>query len=149
MLICLAGAGGDASRVDGVLQVSWGCSGRLMGSPGGPSQKGEEQRGCSAAETAACTCSRCCQRQVVQESRQVIQPAPHAWQNLLKKLSDSLKESGKLQRLVAQASPGLPALGSSEECRGHPPRTCPSLPCLPGRTCFGGVGNGAGMVRDI
>lgn len=149
-MLCLPGWGwGDASRADGVLQESWGCSERVMGSPGNPSRKGEEQRGCSAAETAACTCSRRCQRKVVQESQQVIQPAPRGWENLLKKLSNSLKESGKLQQLIAQASTGLPALGSSEGWRGHPPCTCPSLPCLPGRTCFSEVGNGVSMARDV
>ena len=61
-----------------------------------------------------------------------VQPALHGWQNLLKQLSDSLKESGKLWWLLAHASAGLAALGSSDGCRGHSPRTCPSL-SLPAR----------------
>lgn len=70
---------------------------------------------------AACPCSQCCQHEVVQESQQVTPPAPHGWQNLLKKLSDSSKEFGNVQQLLAQASSGLPARGSSTGCTGHPP----------------------------
>lgn len=63
-----------------------------------------------------------------------VPPAPRGWQNLLEKLRDSLKESGKLRWLLAQASAGLPAPGSSHGCRGHSSGTSSSLPCLPGRT---------------
>jgi len=79
-----------------------------------------------------------------------VQPALHGWQNLLKQLSDSLKESGRLWWLLAHASAGLAALGSSDGCRGHSPRTCPSL-SLPARqdSLPGGVGDGASVAEDI